>query len=128
MMLKDKKKSFKRLKNSFKYAFDGIIVVYKREQTLSIMAIISLLVIVFGFLFHISYFEWLITLILICFVNSLEFINTSIEFTVDLVTKEKNILAKYSKDIASSAVLIATIFSSIIGLIIFIPKIINIFK
>lgn len=129
MIQKDKNnKGFKRLKNSFKYAFEGLVLVYKREQTLGIMAVISFIILILGFLFKISYFEWIVILLLVCLVNSLEFINTSIEFTVDLLTKERNILAKHSKDTASSAVLIASIFSSIIGLMIFIPKIVSIFK
>lgn len=52
-----------------------------------------------------------------------EAINTAIEFDVDLSSPKYHPYAKDSKDVAAGAVLIAGIASSIIGLIIFIPKI-----
>ena len=55
---------------------------------------------------------------------SLELINTAIEKTIDLVIKENNPKAKVAKDTAAGAVLIMAIVSAIIGLTIFIPKII----
>ena len=39
----------KRLRNSFKYAAEGISQAYKKEQNLKIHTFIALLVIVFGF-------------------------------------------------------------------------------
>ena len=50
-------------------------------------------------------------------------INTAIENTVDLITKEKNEQAKIAKDVAAGAVLVSAIAAAIIGLIIFVPKI-----
>ena len=55
-------------------------------------------------------------------VLALELVNTAIERTVDLVTKDYHDLAKAAKDVAAGAVLIMSMFSVIIGLIIFIPK------
>ena len=66
--------------------------------------------------------EWFICLLLFALVFSLELINTAIENTVDLVTTKKNKKAKLAKDAAAGAVLIAAIFASIIGIIIFLPK------
>ena len=54
-----------------------------------------------------------------------EFINTAIENLVDLVTLEKNPYAKIAKDTAAAGVLVFAIMSAIIGLIIFVPKIIS---
>ena len=58
------------------------------------------------------------------FVISLEMVNTAIENVVDLVTLEKNPKAKIAKDVAAGAVLVSAISAAIIGLIIFVPKII----
>ena len=52
-------------------------------------------------------------------------INTALERAVDLVTKEYQELAKISKDVSAGAVLIASLFSVIIGIIIFLPKLIE---
>ena len=57
-----------------------------------------------------------------------EIINTSIERCVDLVTKDYHDLAKVSKDMAAGAVLVSSLFSIIVGLLIFLPKLIDIIK
>ncbi len=114
----------KRLVNSFKYAFQGIKQAYKGEQNLRIHTFIAILVIVFGFFLKISYVEWLTCLILIGLVIMAEFINTAIEYVVDLASPKIHPLAKAAKDTASAGVLMMAIISAIIGLIIFLPKII----
>ena len=120
-------KNKKRLINSFKYAFTGIKTAFKTEQNMKIHLIILILVIIFGIILKISKAEWIICIILIGFVISLELINTAIENTVDLITIENNPKAKIAKDTAAGAVLISAITAAIIGLIIFIPKIILLF-
>ena len=116
-------KNKKRLINSFKYAFEGIYTGLKTERNMKIHFIIVILVIIFGIILKISKMEWIICIILFAFVISLELINTAIENTVDLITQEKNPKAKIAKDVAAGAVLISAIASAIIGLIIFVPKI-----
>jgi undecaprenol kinase len=54
-------------------------------------------------------------------------VNSSIERVVDLVTQEYHPLAKQAKDIAAGAVLLYAIFSVIVGMIIFLPKLIHLF-
>lgn len=125
MELKDKKKlgiDKKRLTNSFKFAFMGIVQAYKGEQNLKIHTVMAILVIVCGFIFKITYSEWLACLILIGLVLMAEFFNTAIEYTVDLVSPEIHPLAKAAKDTASAGVLMIAIIAAVIGLIIFVPK------
>ena len=118
-----KKKSIKRLIKSFKYALEGIIYAFKNEQNIIVHTIVTMLVIIFGIIFKISIFEWIICVALIGIVISAELINTSIEAIVDLNCQEIKPLAKIAKDTSSGAVLILAITSAIIGCIIFIPKI-----
>ena len=113
----------KKLINSFKYAFTGILSALKTERNLKIHISIAILVIIFGIIFKISKIEWLICLICIMTVISSELINTAIETTVDIAMPNKNELAKRAKDIGASSVLVLAIISAIIGLIIFVPKI-----
>lgn len=113
----------KKLLKSFKYAFDGIYTGIKEEQNMKIHITIMILVIIFGIMLKISKTEWIICIILFGLVISMELINTAIENTVDLITKEKNEQAKIAKDVAAGAVLVSAIASAIIGLIIFVPKI-----
>lgn len=109
--------------NSFKYAIQGIIVAIKEERNLKIHICMMMLVIISGIILKISTIEWIICMILFGLVISLELVNTAIENVVDLVTMEKKPKAKIAKDVAAGAVLVSAIFSAIIGLIIFIPKI-----
>lgn len=113
----------KKLRNSFKYAFEGIKEAWKTEQNLKIHFIIMFLVIIAGFVFKITAMEWIVCLLLFALVISLELINTAIETTVDIAMPEINEKAKYAKDIAAGAVLFSAIISVIVGLIIFLPKI-----
>lgn len=118
--LKEKRK---KLRNSFKYAFEGIKEAWKTEQNLKIHFVIMTLVIIAGFMFEISVIEWIVCLLLFAIVISLELINTAIETTVDIAMPDINEKAKYAKDIAAGAVLFSAIISVIVGLIIFLPKI-----
>ena len=61
-------------------------------------------------------------------VLALELVNTASERSVDLVTKDYNDLAKVAKDVSAGAVFVMSLFSVIIGILIFVPKIIILFK
>lgn len=115
----------KRLINSFKYAFFGIEQAYIGEQNLKIHTVIAIMVIAGGFFFKISYVEWLVCLVLIGLVLMAEFFNTAIEYVVDLASPEIHPLAKAAKDTASAGVLMMAIVSAVIGLIIFVPKLVE---
>ncbi len=120
----DNKKN-KTLKDSFLHAYEGIVYAMMKERNMHIHITMALLVIVFGIILELSYVEWLICLILIALVISLELINTSIEAVVDLVTTNDSALAKIAKDSAAGAVLFTSIVAAFIGVVIFLPKIIN---
>lgn len=115
----------KRLINSFKYAFDGLKYAFIYEQNLTVHILATIIVIILGFLFKISIFEWLVLFLIIGLVIATELINTSIEATIDLITDEINPLAKIAKDTAASAVLVFGLTALIIGTLIFLPKIMN---
>lgn len=117
----------KNLIDSFKHAFEGIRVAIKSERNLQIHIAIMFLVIIIGIILKISVVEWFVCLLLFGGVISLEMINTAIETTVDLITMEKNSKAKLAKDASAGAVLVMAIVSVIIGLIIFVPKILEVF-
>ena len=114
----------KRLINSFGYAFEGIKQAYLGEQNMRIHFFMASLVIIFGFFLKISYMEWLVCLLLIGLVIMAEFINTAVEYVVDLASPKVHPLAKAAKDTASAGVLMMAIISAAIGLIIFVPKLI----
>lgn len=118
-----KKKGLRRFANSFSYALDGLKYAFKYEQNLIVHIIATVLVIVFGIIFHLSVIEWALCVLAIGLVIATELINTSIEAVVDLVSPEYSNLAKIAKDTAAGAVLVFSITAIILGLIVFVPKI-----
>ena len=122
--IKNLKKKRRKLINSFKYAFNGLAEAWKKEQNIKIHVLIMIFVIIAGFLLKISIAEWIVCLILFAMGISLELINTAIEITVDIAMPKINEKAKFAKDISAGAVLFSAIISAIIGIIIFLPKII----
>ena len=116
----------KRIK-SFGYALQGIWKTFATERNMQIHLVIAILVVICGFIFNISRIEWLFCLLCFGLVFGAELINSAIENIVDLVSPERNELAKNAKDMAAGAVLVCAIFSAIIGLIIFVPKVFSYF-
>lgn len=116
--------SIKRLKKSFGYAFKGIDDVVSNEPNMKIHVSVAILVVIMAFLLKISMIEWIILVLLIGLVLAAEVINTTIENLVDMYIKDYNERAKVVKDTAAGTVLILAITSAIIGLMIFVPKII----
>ena len=110
---------------SLGYAISGIIQCIQKERNIKIHLVFMFLVIICGFLFQLSITEWLVCILLFGLVISLELVNTAIEAVVDLCTQEYHPLAKIAKDTAGGAVLISAIASVVIGLIIFVPKILS---
>jgi diacylglycerol kinase (ATP) len=110
---------------SFGYAFRGIKTVFLSEINMKIHIFITVLVVICGFVFTISLTEWMFCLLCIAIVTGAEMMNTAIEKVVDLASPEQHPLAGKAKDIAAGAVLLCAIISVIIGLIIFIPKVLH---
>ena len=127
MDLNANKRKKHRLSASFKFGFEGILSGAVKERNIQIHIGLSILVVLFGLGFSISRFEWIAVLFAIGGMLALELLNTAVERTVDLFTSEFHPLAKQAKDSAAGAVLIFAIISVIIGLIIFVPKMMAIF-
>lgn len=123
-----KKYSIKRFFKSFKYALEGLRKAYQTKQNLIIHTMATFLVLGLSWYFKISTIELMFIVFAIGFVISLELVNTAIENTIDMAMPNIHPLAKNAKDIASSAVLVASLTSIIIGGIIFVPKIIELFS
>jgi undecaprenol kinase len=114
-----------RLWKSFAFAITGIKTALWSERNMRIHFVVSVLVILCAVFFSISKIEWLFILIAIGGIFSLELINTAIERVVDLITVEYHPLAKQAKDVAAGAVFIYAIMAVIIGVLIFLPHVLN---
>lgn len=113
----------KRIK-SFGFAFTGIFELVKSEPNAQIHLVASVCAITASIWLNISKTEWCIILIAIAIVWAAEGFNTCVEKLVDHLFIEVHETARIVKDISAGAVLICAIAAFIVGLIIFLPKII----
>ncbi len=118
---------FRRVSRKFTNAMKGMVVMVKEEKSLWVHFFATLLVIIFGSIFKISSWEWIAIIFSVVLVIGFEIINTAIEYLVDIVSFEYNVKAKKIKDVAAMATFIVTIGAVIIGLIIFLPYITELF-
>ncbi len=114
--------------DALKNAVNGIKYVFTTQRNLKIQVIISIIVILVACFFKITFTEWAILATIIFMVFFAELVNTVVETIVDMITTEYNEKAKIAKDISAGAVTIISIASVIIGLLIFLPKILEIIK
>ena len=113
----------KKFFKSFKNAGIGIGDAFKKGGNIYIHTIIAIATIMLGAYFSLTRTEWCIIIICMGMVISAEMINTAIEFFVD---KENGFVyneqTRKIKDTSAGAVLVVAIMSTIVGLIIFLPK------
>ncbi|MGM8214144.1 diacylglycerol kinase family protein [Bacillaceae bacterium W0354] len=111
----------------FKYAIAGFYTALVKERNMKVHVIFMFIVMFTGLFLKISVIEWLFILLAIAFVLSSELINTAIELIVDELFPTIHERAKIIKDISAASVLISSIFAAIVGIIIFLPKLILLF-
>lgn len=111
---------------SFKYAFRGIGFLFREEHNARIHAVVTVLVIVAGVWLGLSATEWSLVAICIGAVLMAETFNSAVEALADKISPERNPLIGKAKDLAAGAVLLMVFGAVAVGLIIFLPKIIQI--
>ena len=113
------------LLKSFANAFVGIRSFFVTDRNGKIHIVITLIVLVASLVFKITVIEWILILLCIAIVIALEMLNSALEKLCDMVQPGYHNVIKIIKDVSAAAVLWAAIISVIIGLIIFIPKAID---
>jgi diacylglycerol kinase len=115
----------KKFIRSFYYAGQGIRHCFRRERNFRIHIAATAIVIILASLLHCTAVEWVLLLICIGMVVSLEMVNTAIERFCNMVQTDFNPQVKIIKDVAAGAVLVSAVVAAICGMIIFIPRIIS---
>ncbi len=119
--------SLKKRAHSFKYAWAGMVTLLREEHNARIHLFFALIALLLSWFLRISPTEWLFVLGAIALVFVTELLNSAIEKLADFVSPEKHSLIKKVKDFGAAAVLIAALNAFIIGLVIFLPKLISCF-
>lgn len=117
-----------KLCKAFAYAFRGVYTFFSNDPNGRLELYFAAIAIATGFMLRISNTEWMAVLLCIAMVISLEMINASIEKLCDMVEPDFHPGIKFIKDIAAGAVLVSAVVSLIIGIIIFLPKILHQFN
>lgn len=110
---------------AFKHAFRGLKHVLLTQHNARIHVTATILVILLGFILKLEKSEWALVVIAIGLVWITEITNTAIEAFVDLVTQQYHPLAKIAKDTAAASVLFASFIAVILGMIVFLPHLIQ---
>lgn len=112
---------------SFRFAFAGLVDLFRTQPNAWIHLFIAIAVMVAGFVFKLTPCEWALITFAVTLVFALEALNTAIEYLTDLISPGHHPLAGKAKDASAAAVLIAAVGAATVGFIIFLPKIIAFF-
>lgn len=112
---------FKSRFSSFKYAFNGLKIIFTTETNAIIHLVIGFLVLLLSLYFQINTLEWIAIIFSIGFVVVTEIINTAIEKLCNFIHPNKNENIKIIKDISAAAVLISVVFAILIGFLVLVP-------
>ncbi|MCD7913889.1 MAG: diacylglycerol kinase family protein [Tannerellaceae bacterium] len=103
-----------------------LLLIHEHNAWIHLLAAVCVLIA--GFFFRLSSMEWSIILLTIGVVFALEAVNTAIEKIADMISPEYYATIKEIKDLAAGAVLFVAISAAVTGLIIFVPKVIFLFR
>lgn len=117
-----KKFKNKNFFESLKNAFNGLVFIFRFHKHFRTELFLALLAIVFSILFNLNFFEFLIVLLTIFLVLITETFNTLFEEICNLLKPNYDEKIKIIKDISSASVLLAVIFSLIVFIFVFLPK------
>lgn len=108
----------------FKYAWQGLVYAFTTQLNFKFHTVAAVLVIALGYVVKLDKAEWLWISTAVVLVLVAELFNTALEVLVDLVSPDYNPKAGLIKDLASGAVLLIAGLAAIIGLCIFLPKLV----
>jgi diacylglycerol kinase (ATP) len=113
------------LLRSFGYAFEGLGRLIRQQRNAQIHVILTTAIVIASWAWGLSRIEWLILVLTISLVLSMEALNTAIEAVVDLVSPQYHPLAKLAKDVAAGGVLITAIGAIVVALLLFGERIVQ---
>ena len=108
---------------SIGFALRGAILLIRTEASIKIQVFLTILMTTAGFYYEISGTEWILQIFAIALVLGIEGMNTAVEKLSDYIQPEFDSKIGFIKDISAGAVMLVSIAASIIGCIIYLPKI-----
>lgn len=108
---------------SIGFAVKGALKLITTEHSVMVQLSLAILMLFAGFYFNISREEWMLQTLAFGLVLGIESLNTAVEKIADFIHPEYHEKIGFIKDIAAGAVMFAATTAIIIGLLIYIPKI-----
>lgn len=120
--------NFHKFFTSLKIAISGLRIAFKEEQSFRIQTLIGIIVILFMIALKLNPLEISILVLAILLVLGLELINSQIERFLDLIQPDHHPKIKIIKDISAAAVLVAVLGTIIVGILILLPHLLDLFR
>jgi len=114
-LLRDRKSVLR----SFHFAWEGLAFCFATQRHMRVHFAIMALVLLAAWGLRVSQVELLHLLLAMVLVLVSEMVNTALEYTIDLYTDGYDARAKVAKDVAAGAVLLAAVYSLVVGTIVF---------
>ena len=102
--------------------FIGLGHVIRSERNMQLHVVAAVTVVVAGFAFGLTAWEWVAVVFCVGLVLSAECLNTGLERLADRVSLDRHPLIKQAKDCAAGAVLVLAMTSAVVGGIVFLPR------
>jgi diacylglycerol kinase len=115
----------KQRRASFKYAIEGIVSAFRAETHMKIHLLAACAALTAAYLLRISANGWLAVGSCITLVFFSELMNTALEKLCDAVHPGQHPGIKAAKDISAGAVLVCCIFAVAVGLVVFLPPLLQ---
>ena len=125
--MKHQKFSIRKRINSFGYAFNGLKILVREEHNARIHLLSAFFTVIAAILLKVSAIEWVALVLAMGFVITIEIINSAIENIANFISPERHDTIKIIKDLSAAGVLLSAVTALVIGLIIFLPKILFLF-
>jgi diacylglycerol kinase len=113
------------LLRSFRAAFAGLFYGIRTQRNLQIHAAAAVLVVLAAIVLHLTRVEWCLIVLCIGLTAAAELLNTAVEVTLDRLWPQYDDDVRVAKDVAAAAVLVAAITSMAVGLMVFVPRLIE---
>jgi len=113
---------FKGRLKSIGFAIKGAFKLVATEHSVMVQFSIAIIMIIAGFVFHISRIEWMMQILAFGLVLGVESLNTAVEKMADFIHPNYHEKIGFIKDIAAGAVMFAASAAIVVGLLIYAPK------
>ncbi len=110
---------------SFRHAWRGIGIIFRTQHNAWIHAVIGAAVVVLGVWLEITHLEWGLIILAITAVLAAEGFNTALEIDIDLTSPDEHPYARDTKDVAAGAVLLTVIGAVVVGVLVFVPHLVD---